>query len=534
VIDPTVVAGRRPIYGPAVTHGHSGPYTYGMSRRSNNSSRSSLDSLQHPKSSLGSLHSLQKPSSSYVPLYENSEMTYSARQPAGRPVMPIRSVFTDVGYGSTQKITDKSDPNDKFSVRAEAGKAINTLKLSQKSQSQTQDSRLNPGVTRRVPPTGESDSPENTLLFSAGKRSSLATAETASIATNSSANTFIVKSDDVVQNPGMHIPGKAGNSNSNLTAEAVDLIEESLIGRSQPRVTDHVVHYHDSGRNSVGLGLAPPLSSLIMSSNIKVVQVDHHSDSEGSTSRTPSLQRVLISPTSPTSSSASTAMAEESFNAIDNLSVIEKAHEKIAAKAKATPLSPVAKRLPPPRRRPPVPPKPSEQPSWPPSLSHPGGVIPRTRDEGDGRSMTDSQYSGYSPNGQQPPMLPKQPQPQSGLADLSAKMNFLKLNGLQTASEVVNCDLSVTEEGSEVDKAGDSNSSVISVGGRLKPRDIADYINQELRSPKAEHRKNALSEPLPTSKKNPSLPADTVHPHRVWSRTANGGLKYTGMLSSDC
>ena len=105
-----------------------------------------------------------------MPLYENSEMTYSARQPAGRPVMPIRSVFTDVGYGSTQKITDKSDPNDKFSVRAETGKALNTLKLSQKSQnSQSQDSRLNPGVTRRVPPTGESDSPENTLLFSAGK-----------------------------------------------------------------------------------------------------------------------------------------------------------------------------------------------------------------------------------------------------------------------------------------------------------------------------------------------------------------------------
>ena len=79
-----------------------------------------------------------------------------------------------MGYGSTQKITDKSDPNDKFSVRAEAGKAINTLKLSQKSQSQTQDSRLNPGVTRRVPPTGESDSPENTLLFSAGKNRDVA------------------------------------------------------------------------------------------------------------------------------------------------------------------------------------------------------------------------------------------------------------------------------------------------------------------------------------------------------------------------
>ena len=47
VIDPTVAAaavgGRRAIYGPAVTHGHSGPFTYGMSRRSNNSSGSSLD-----------------------------------------------------------------------------------------------------------------------------------------------------------------------------------------------------------------------------------------------------------------------------------------------------------------------------------------------------------------------------------------------------------------------------------------------------------------------------------------------------------
>ena len=156
--------------------------------------------------------------------------------------------------------------------------------------------------------------------------------------------------------------------------------------------------------------------------------------------------------------------------------------------------------------------QPSES-SWPPSLSHPataGGVIPRTRDEGDGRSMTDSQYSGYSPNGQPPPSLqPKQPQSQSGLAaenHLSAKMSFL----------------SVAEEGSS--EAGDSNS--ISVVG-LKPRDIADYINQELRSPSAEHRKGAPTKPLSESSK-------TMHPHRVWSRTASGGLQYTGMLSSDC
>ena len=114
-------------------------------------------------------------------------------------------------------------------------------------------------------------------------------------------------------------------------------------------------------------------------------------------------------------------------------------------------------------------------------------------------------------------------------------MNFLKLSS------------SVTEEGSEefdgLKKAGDSNlrkagdSNAISVGGRLKPRDIADFINQELRSPSSEHRKSGLAEPPSKSnaaKKSPTLPANTMHPHRVWSRTANGGLQYTGMLSSDC
>ena len=88
--------GRRAIFGPPVTHGHSGPYTYGMSRsRSNNNSSSGGSSIDDGLSlrngSLGGHSQQQKASSSpYAPLYENSEMTYSARQPAGRPVMPIR------------------------------------------------------------------------------------------------------------------------------------------------------------------------------------------------------------------------------------------------------------------------------------------------------------------------------------------------------------------------------------------------------------------------------------------------------------
>ena len=55
-----------------------------------------------------------------VPLYENTDFT--SKQPAGRPILPIRSVFTDVGYHSTLKLQDKSDPNDKFNVRTEIGK----------------------------------------------------------------------------------------------------------------------------------------------------------------------------------------------------------------------------------------------------------------------------------------------------------------------------------------------------------------------------------------------------------------------------
>ena len=100
-----------------------------------------------------------------------------------------------------------------------------------------------------------------------------------------------------------------------------------------------------------------PRSCVPNSKTTIYCQVDHHSsdNSEGSRTplRTPSLQRVLISsPTSPSSSE------QESFNNIDNLSVIEKAHEKAKAAEKAsavaegdavvsrkgvTPLSPIAR-----------------------------------------------------------------------------------------------------------------------------------------------------------------------------------------------
>ena len=107
-----------------------------------------------------------------VPLYENTEFT--SKQPAGRRILPIRSVFTDVGYHSTLKLQDKSDPNDKFNVRTEIGKSDKSRKAeptaapsSGASMKLPMDSgreeRLHPGVTKRIPPTGESGSPESTL-----------------------------------------------------------------------------------------------------------------------------------------------------------------------------------------------------------------------------------------------------------------------------------------------------------------------------------------------------------------------------------
>ena len=78
----------------------------------------------------------------------------------GRPILPIRSVFTDVGYQSTLKLQDKSDPNDKFNVRTEIGKFEKNKKQTEaipmKPIDPSKEARLNPGVIKRVPPTGKS------------------------------------------------------------------------------------------------------------------------------------------------------------------------------------------------------------------------------------------------------------------------------------------------------------------------------------------------------------------------------------------
>merc|ERR1711953_669548 len=79
--------------------------------------------------------------------------------------------------------------------------------------------------------------------------------------------------------------------------------------------------YHE---RNIGLGMAQPLSTLIMTNNLQVVQVDHHSDSESG--RNSKASETNVQPLN--MQNLISATAQEEFNNIDNLSVIEDAHKR--------------------------------------------------------------------------------------------------------------------------------------------------------------------------------------------------------------
>ncbi len=544
-------------------HSHAGPFAYGQQRRvpsdhspaasdkAGQSTSSANSSLAEWKPSVirpnsvhlqnrfeQAMHGLSEAvsggrspsngsSSGYAPLYENSEVTYSSRQPAGKPVMPIRSVFTDVGYGSTQKITDKGfDPNDKFSVRAEAGKnLLHGLPVKKQPSAEiVMDARLNPGVTRRVPPTGESDSPENTMN-SGNKRSSMINAETASVTTTSSANTFIIKSDD--GGYGHTVGHKKLDSNASSSAAAIDLseinIHDSIRSTQLRRLTRDNNQYpigetfQDSHQS--GLGLAPPLSTIIMSNNLQVVQVDHHSDSEGSSKNT-SLHR----PNGPTK--------EESLNNFDNASAIEAVHLKSASRLQD----------PPSKRRPPIPPKPPAE--WNGGSTAPFPPVPAARpmarDEGDGRSMTDSQYSGYSPNGQPPKLNGHHHHHHPSADKVAARLGYLKMQDYINQQDIITV---VEEDEKQSQQSGPAPAAVVTNG---IPPQIGGNVGKFVAN--FEQAKSPQQAPPPAprtmigqkQKINNSVSprgivaANTKHPTQIWSRDQAGSLHYTGMFSSDC
>ena len=421
-----------------------------------------------------------------VPLYENTAMEFTARQPAGKPVTPIRSVFTDVGYHSNQRkiLQDTSDPNDKFSVRTETGRNLgmastaSTTSVNSGSSSATSsnkvpmtaaEARLNPGVIKRVPPTGESGSPETT------------------------------------------------NNDQNRGLGNIPLMSDV---------------YHE---RNMGLGMAPPLSKLIMSSNLQVVQVEHHSDSDSNRATPKSQLRPQ---------QKQEVLNEDSLNSIDNLSVIEEAHQRnsIASSARTViikedtglPSQPsIGHHKPPVLPAAVVPPLVKRKPVALPRFSNDSNQQPwYKRDEGDGRSMTDSQYSGYSPGGgtKSPPGATK--------PSLASRINHLKLKDYMNDQEITVLEEKEIPEKAELQAtyspAYDHDEGrfrpVPAQPSGLRPLEVAHYINTQYKMPPVV---SSTQTPSPKVRGN-EIARDTKHPQQIWSRDGNGGLTYTGMFSSDC
>jgi len=344
--------------------------------------------------------------------------------------------------------------------------------------------------------------------------------------------------------------------------------------------------YHD---RNIGLGMAPPLSTLILASNLQVVQVDHHSsDSESGgriskASSTTSPSVTAASNVQPLNiqnlMSANAAGLEESFGNIDNLSVIEDAHKRnsLASSARTViikdtsppstttdgavvlnPKNPAIDQCKRQTQRPPqIPPRPQEQPWYNVGLyGHYHGNVPR--DEGDGRSMTDSQYSGCSPNNGNKALLNKNlNHHRAGADSLASQINYMKMRDFLNDQEIT-----VLEE-KEVSPPQNSSSSSSGKNqsnpgfdqARMRPKDIAHYINTQFKMPADSNTTTTVTNPIlnsgvtnPTqqqqnmikrrpinvlpSQQSPLDPRNTQHPQQFWDK--NSGFTYTGMFSSDC
>merc|ERR1719323_1792141 len=104
---------------------------------------------------------------------------------------------------------------------------------------------------------------------------------------------------------------------------ATPSIQETIISSQMRRINRELPISEVYHERSIGLGLAPPLSKLIMSNNIAVAQVDHHQVPATNNDQQP----------------------VDNMSNFDNLSVIEDAHPSSSRRTQKKP-------------RPPVPPKP--------------------------------------------------------------------------------------------------------------------------------------------------------------------------------
>ena len=323
-------------------------------------------------------------------------------------VQPVRSVFTEAGYYSNKaKLVESSRVSDKLSIRAEVSKPV---PASRKKEGLA--ARLEPGVTTRIPPSGQDLNTESGVIV----------------------------------------------RNESMASEKS--IKEHIINNQMRKINRELPISEVYHERSLGLGLAPPLSKLIMSNNIAVAQVDHHQDPAQDTSLT----------------------HLESMSNFDNLSVIEEAH-------------PSRRNV----KRPPVPPKPtaSSQEPW---LGLIKTELKSPRDEGDGRSMTDSQYSGCSPSAPGPSK------------DLATRFN----HGMKIKEKINSpayCNVSPAQNIYSIPDEEQSSPVTTVINTNIHPSDVASYIKTEFHNKKDGPR---------------------TREREMWSKDKNGRFTYTGSLASDC
>merc|ERR1719266_15859 len=99
-------------------------------------------------------------------------------------------------------------------------------------------------------------------------------------------------------------------------------------------------------------------------------------------------------------------------------------------------------------------------------------------------------------------------------------------------------------------------SSEDNFGMKMKPLEVAHYINSQFKMPPPSSPSSSLNtvglpqspsasiisqsqlspriSPAVHSPQSAPFPRDTQHPQQLWSRNRNGGLTYTGLFSSDC
>ena len=349
-------------------------------------------------------------------LYESPESLTSTG-----PV--VRSVFAEAGYHAKGGKLESSGMGDKLSIRAEVTKSSQSGRRSKDS------------LSGRLPPTGGTTSPP--------RRGSSGTPS----------------------------HGLATDSEVMVRDGATPSIQETIISSQMRRINRELPISEVYHERSLGLGLAPPLSKLIMSNNIAVAQVDHHTD---------------IQPT-------------DNMSNFDNLSVIEEAHPS-SSRAK---------------QRPPVPPKPEPWVSAgliqaelrsPPTSSSSS----LARDEGDGRSMTDSQYSGCSPS--------TGPNSSKELTPRLANMKLKEARGQEDQVRLRKV---------QGPRARRSREATVISSPAIHPADLSHYINSEFHSKKESKERKEAAPGMGAG----GHPGQAQHPH-MWDR--NGRFTYTGAFSSDC